>query len=336
MVRFPAEWEPQDSVLMVFPHEEMDWADDLQSAESVFLRMASSISAIQKLILVCKDVEKTKTLFCYHDRISFVSLPANDTWIRDFGPISVYEAQERKLIDFQFNGWGGKYEATLDNSISKSLSEKWHFMLSKMQHSSLVLEGGSIESDGAGTLMTTKKCLLNPNRNPHYTQKQLEEKLRELLGVKRFLWLEHGGLEGDDTDSHIDTLARFVDTKTIVYVHCEDEKDTHFVELKKMREELERFKTASGEPYRLIPLPLPKARIKDGRRLPATYANFLIINKAILLPVYEDKHDAAMIVLFKRLFPTREIIPINALRLIEEGGSIHCSTMQIIQQKELR
>ena len=328
MIRLPAEWEEQDSILMVFPHTQTDWADDMQRAQSVFLRMASSIAATQKLILVCDDVEKTKNFFCYHDRISFLALPSNDTWIRDFGPICIYHDNVRKLIDFQFNGWGGKYEASLDNIITKSLHDKWHFMVSPLISSDLVLEGGSIESDGQGTLMTTKKCLLNPNRNPHLSQTEIEEKLKELLGIKRFLWLEHGELEGDETDGHIDTLARVVDERTIAYVTCEKE-DSHYEELKKMEDELKLFRTFDNKPYRLIPLPLPSPIHKDNKRLPATYANFLITNKTVLLPVYDDYHDKPMTVLFKALFPNREIIPINALRLIEEGGSIHCSTMNI-------
>ncbi len=323
MIRLPAEWEEQDSILMVFPHKGTDWANDMQSAQSVFLRMASSISAFQKLILICDDVEETKNLFCYHDRISFVKLETNDTWIRDFGPISVYHDSRRKFIDFQFNGWGNKYEASLDNKVSKSLFDKCHFILSDF-----VLEGGSIESDGKSSLMSTKKCLLNPNRNPHLSQAEIEEKLCTMLGIKRFLWLEHGELEGDDTDAHIDTLARFIDESTIAYVTCEKE-DSHHKELQKMHEELKAFKTSDNKPYRLIPLPLPSAKYKNAKRLAATYANFLITNKSILLPVYDDYHDSAMIALFKTLYPSREIIPINALRLIEEGGSIHCSTMQI-------
>ena len=328
MIRMPAEWEPQECILMVFPHIQTDWADDMQRAQSVFLRIASSIAATQKLILVCDDVEKTKQFFCYHDRISFVSLPSNDTWIRDFGPISVYHDDVRTLIDFQFNGWGEKYKASLDNMITKALHDKWYFVLSPLIHTDLVLEGGSIESDGNTTIMTTKKCLLNPNRNPHLNQQKIEEKLKALLGVKRFLWLEHGELEGDDTDGHIDMLARFVDERTIAYVTCEKE-DSHYEALKKMEKELKTFRTIDNQPYRLIPLPLPSPIYHDKQRLPASYANFLITNKTVLLPIYEDYHDKPMVSLFKKLFPTREIIPINALRLIEEGGSIHCSTMNI-------
>ena len=329
MKRVPAEWEEQDAILMVFPHERTDWVDDFTRAQRVFLRMASSISATQKLILICDNVEKTKQLFCYHDRISFVQLPTNDTWIRDFGPISIYHDSTRELLDFTFNGWGDKYEASLDNEVTKALHTKWYFMLSSLHSDSFVLEGGSIECDGEGTLLTTTQCLLNPNRNPKLSKQEIEEKLTSTLGIKRFLWLEHGFLEGDDTDGHIDTLARFIDNESIVYVSCEDPEDIHFKELAKMKKELEGFKTSQGKPYRLIPLPLPQAKYKEDQRLPATYANFLITNRSILLPIYNDPLDQKMIKCFKNLFPNREIIPIDATRLIEEGGSIHCSTMQV-------
>lgn len=329
MTRLPAEWEKQEAILMSFPHADTDWADDLQSALSVFVRMASSICYNQKLILVCDDVEKTRELFCYHDKISFVKLPTNDTWIRDYGPISIYEDGERKLIDFTFNAWGGKFDANLDNAVTKQLHEKWHFGVSPLLKEEMILEGGSIESDGEGTLMTTSACLLNPNRNPSMDKEAIEAKLKELFGAKRILWVDHGELMGDDTDAHIDTLARFVSADTIAYVSCDDESDPHFGDLQKMKKQLEGFTTIDGKPYNLIPLPLPSAKYKDGQRLGATYANFLICNHVVLLPTYEDEKDADMVALFKELYPTREIIPINAMRLIEQGGSIHCSTLHI-------
>ncbi len=331
MTRLPAEWEKQDSVLMVFPHKNSDWASDLKSAQSVFLRIASSICFKQKLILVCDNKEEIKKMFCYHDKISFVEYDTNDTWIRDFGPISVYKENKRVLLDFEFNGWGGKFESSKDNLVTNYLHKNWHFGLDKLIHEDMVLEGGSIESDGIGTLLTTKKCLLNPNRNPHLSQKQIEKKLKNILGISRILWLENGELLGDDTDAHIDTLARFITPDTIAYVCCEDEKDPHFKPLKKMKKELESFRTQDAQPYKLVPLPLPNPIYKNNQRLPATYANFLIANHVVLLPAYNDPRDKEMVELFKKLFPTREIIPINALRLIEEGGSIHCSTMQVIK-----
>ena len=314
---------------MVFPHQNSDWADDLKSAESVFLRIASSICFKQKLILVCDDRERVKEMFCYHDKISFVELDTNDTWIRDFGPITIYENGERKLIDFRFNGWGGKFDAALDDKVTNHLHKNWHFGISPLLHEEMVLEGGSIESDGQGTLLTTARCLLNPNRNPNMTKEQIEEKLTDLFGLKRILWLHHGELIGDDTDAHIDTLARFIDPETIAYVTCINPDDPHYDELQKMKMELESFRTLQGKPYRLIPLPLPAPKVKNGQRLPATYANFLIANHVVLLPTYEDPLDKEMVSRFKELFPNREIIPIKATRLIEEGGSIHCSTMQV-------
>ena len=329
MRRVPAEWEPQESVLMVFPHEKSDWADDLKSAESVFLRIASSICFKQKLILVCDDRERVKEMFCYHDKISFVELDTNDTWIRDFGPITIYENGERKLIDFRFNGWGGKFDAALDDKVTGYLHKNWHFGISPLLHEEMVLEGGSIESDGQGTLLTTARCLLNPNRNPDMTKAQIEEKLTDLFGLERILWLHHGELIGDDTDAHIDTLARFIDPETIAYVTCDNPDDPHYEELQKMKAELESFRTLEGKPYRLIPLPLPAPKVKNGQRLPATYANFLIANHVVLVPTYEDPLDKEMVSCFKELFPDREIIPVKATRLIEEGGSIHCSTMQV-------
>ncbi len=317
MIRLPAEWERQESVLMVFPHANSDWADELLSAKSVFVKMASAICYKQKLILICDDIKSTKELFCYHNNISFIKLKTNDTWIRDFGPISIYDDNRRKLIDFQFNGWGGKFDFKLDNIVSKQLFEQLYFK-------DFVLEGGSIDSDGDGVVLTTSKCLLNPNRNGSTTKDEIEKKFKTFFGTKKILWIDGVQLDGDDTDGHIDTLARFVDKRTIVYVDG----------FKEMREQLESFKDLSNRPYNLIPLPSLNV-YKNGRRLPATYANFLIINHAILLPIYNDKSDTKVINLFKKLFPTREIIPINSLRLIEEGGSIHCSTMNIVSRETL-
>ncbi|MCH9813172.1 MAG: agmatine deiminase family protein, partial [Epsilonproteobacteria bacterium] len=214
MRRLPAEWEKQDAILMSFPHAKSDWADDLTSALSVFLRIASSICFNQKLILVCDDIETTKKLFCYHDKISFVKCPTDDTWIRDYGPITIYENKTRTLLDFQFNAWGGKFAYAYDNAVTKFLHQKWHFAISPLESIDFILEGGSIESDGLGTLLTTSRCLLNPNRNSTLTKNDVELKLKSLLGASRILWLDHGELIGDDTDAHIDTLARFVSTDT--------------------------------------------------------------------------------------------------------------------------
>jgi len=336
MIRYPAEWEKQEMILMAFPHSNTDWSNDIKSAYSIFVKIASAICYNQKLIILLPkvDKEKIKNMFCYHDKISFVSYETNDTWIRDFGPISVYKDGNRVIKNFIFNGWGGKYKHEKDNNATSYLHKEWHFGVSEKEDIDFVLEGGSIDSDGAGTILTTNKCLLNKNRNPKYNKLQIEDILKDELGIDRVLWLEHGYLAGDDTDSHIDMLARFVSRETIVYIKCEDKEDEHYSELKQMEEELKSFRTKEGKPYKLIPLPFPKAIYKDGQRLPASYANFLIINNAIILPIYKDESDKIVIEIFKELFPTREIIPLDSRRLIEEGGSIHCSTMHVCTQKE--
>ena len=326
---FPTEWHRQESVLMAFPHEETDWADDLKAALTPFVRIASFIAWNQPLLLLCRDPEKVKAHFCDVRNITFLKIPFDDTWTRDYGPITVYEGGRRKFLDFTFNGWGGKFESAQDNAVTETLVKRG-YLYGDYEKVDFVLEGGSIETDGKGTLLTTSRCLLNPNRNPGWSREAIEALLQKKLGVTRILWLDHGELEGDDTDAHIDTLARFTDTRTIAHVACDDPDDPHYEALAKMKAQLESFRTPEGEPYRLVPLPLPSPKHDDeGNRLPATYANFLITNHAVLLPTYRDPLDKTMTALFKRLFPGREIIPIDCLPLIRQGGSLHCSTMQI-------
>ena len=328
---FPPEWHKQRAILMAFPHKNSDWSNDLQSAYSIFVKIASAISFKEKLIILIPEDEreKIKNFFCIQDKITFLNYETNDTWIRDFGPICTYENGNRVINDFIFNAWGEKYEFEKDNLVNEFLYKNYIFYPSKLKKIDFVLEGGSIDSDGAGTILTTSKCLLNKNRNKEYSKEKIEEILYKTLGADRVLWLNYGFLEGDDTDSHIDMLARFVSRETIVYVKCENKDDLHYEELSKMEEELQNFRQKNGAPYNLVPLPLPKPIYKDGKRLPASYVNFLITNHAVILPIYKDENDKKVINIFKELFPKKEIIPLDSRRLIEEGGSIHCSTMQI-------
>lgn len=331
----PAEWEKQRAVLMSFPHEETDWYDakidtDLDAVLSPFIRIAQGIAYAEAVYIICKDKEKTASLFCSTRNMTFIEIPANDTWIRDYGYISIKENKETKLLDFTFDGWGGKFEASLDNAVNRTLHKKGYLGVTPLKTIDLVLEGGSIESDGEGTILTTTTCLCNPNRNGGLTKQALEVLLEEHLGAKRVLWLDHGYLSGDDTDSHVDTLARFVNTDTIMYVQCLDKEDEHYDALNKMEAQLRSFKTNEGNAYNLIPLPMTDAIYDDeGKRLPATYANFLITNDALIYPTYDDKKDKEVHEIFKAVFLDREIIPVNCLKLIEQGGSLHCSTMQI-------
>ena len=305
------EWERQEFVQLVFPHKDTDWRDYLNEAIETFTKIAYAIARYQK-VLICYEDENTIT-HLNHKNFIFKKVKNNDTWARDFGAISIKKNNEIKLLDFKFNGWGLKFPANYDNLISRKI-----FNIYKSYN--FVLEGGSIDTNGE-VLLTTSKCLLEENRNYPMTKEEIENFLKKELFIKEIIWLNHGFLEGDDTDSHIDTLARFVNKDTIVYCKCEDIHDIHYEELKKMEEELKKTK------FNLIPIPLPAPKYYDGERLPATYANFLIINEAVILPTYEDKNDKYVIDLFKEIFD-REIIPINANILIRQHGSIHCVTKE--------
>ncbi len=326
----PAEWQKLRVVLMAFPHKNTDWNSNLKSALVPFIRIAQAIAYKTPVYIICDNSQDISGLFCSTRNMSFIEIPTNDTWIRDYGYISVVENGEVKLLDFTFDGWGGKFEASLDNAVNRVLHKKGYMGTTPIESIDFVLEGGSIESDGEGTILTTSKCLCNPNRNGGLSKEEVEERLSEYLGAKRVLWLDYGYLAGDDTDSHIDTLARFVSNNTIMYVKCLDEDDEHYEELKKMEEQLKSFRRVEGEPYRLIALPMPTAKFdKEGNRLPATYANFLITDGALIYPTYSVDEDKIAHEVFKSFFTDKEIIPVECSRLIEEGGSLHCSTMQI-------
>jgi len=326
----PPEWQRQRAVLMAFPHKNTDWNSDLNAALTPFIRIAQAIAYSTPVFIICDNKESISSLFCYPDNLTFIEIDTNDTWIRDFGYISIVEDAEVKLLDFKFDAWGGKFEADLDNAVNEKLHKKGYMGITPLEKIDFVLEGGSIESDGEGTVLTTTACLCNANRNGGLRKDEVEKKLQEYLGAKRVLWLNHGYLAGDDTDSHIDTLARFVSVDTIMYVKCDNEQDEHYESLKKMEEELRKFRDSEQKVYNLLPLPLPSAKYdRQNNRLPATYVNFFITNGALIYPTYSVKEDKIAHEIFKIFFRDKEIIPVECSRLIEEGGSLHCSTMQI-------
>jgi agmatine deiminase len=334
--RLPAEWEIQDGVLMAWPHEGTDWAYMLDDIRPVFADIIKQITRFERVLLTApfaaSATEYLDSVGVDLTRVTVCEIPNNDTWARDFGPITVFYNNKPILLDFGFNGWGLKFPAHFDNLVSRVLKNNGHLCPS-MNTIGLILEGGSIESDGLGTILTTAECLLSPNRNPQLNKSEVEQALASLLGAKRVLWLNHGCLAGDDTDSHIDTLARICPDNTIVYQACKNPLDEHYAPLKMMEQELQGFTAPDGSPYRLLPLPWPTARFDEqAHRLPATYANFLVINGAVLVPAYRDpENDRAAVKIISRAFPGREIIGIDCLPLIEQHGSLHCVTMQLPQ-----
>ncbi len=336
-IQLAAEWAPQSAVILTWPHIHSDWQPLLKRVEPVFCDIAYHSALQQQVLINCWDgshrIHVNKLL---RERgvdlrkIRFYTIKSNDSWSRDHGPITIFRQQKPVVLDFSFNGWGNKYEAQLDNAINRQLYHQGAFADHPFESIDFILEGGSIESDGLGTLLTTRRCLLSPQRNSSLNQSQIETQLSQRLGFDRFLWLEHGHLAGDDTDSHIDTLARFCRADTICYVSCNDPAEEHYPALQAMAAELAAFRQRNGKPYTLIPLPMPQPiHNEKGVRLPATYANFLIINNAVLIPSYEDEHDSLAQQQLASCFPDRKIIAINCTPLIEQYGSLHCVTMQL-------
>lgn len=328
----PSEWHHQSAVQLTWPHAGTDWASMLDEVNECFVEIAREISKREKLIVVCQNKLDVQSLVsdCNLDNITFSECDTDDTWARDHAGITVMENDRPVLLDFGFNGWGGKFPAGKDNLITKALykSKAFNESVGYQDFNHFILEGGSIESDGQGTLLTTSECLLSKTRNPTYSRPGVEELLRSSLGVQKVLWLNHGYLSGDDTDSHIDTLARFCNESTIAYVKCDDDRDEHYSTLKEMENELKSFTNLEGESYNLVPLPMADPVWFDGERLPATYANFLIINGAVLLPFYGSEKDEKARSILHSVFPDREVIGINCSSLIKQHGSLHCVTMQ--------
>ncbi|WP_346695975.1 agmatine deiminase family protein [Barnesiella viscericola] len=335
-ILFPAEWYPQSGIQLTWPHEETDWAYMLDEVITCYIELAREIARRERLLIVTPHPKQVKQLLqgvVDLEAVTFAQCPTNDTWARDHGGITLFCDGTPAIYDFKFNGWGLKFAANYDNLITSTLCRQGRFNARYENRLNFVVEGGALESDGAGTLLTTSECLLSPNRNGEWSQARIEEYLKETFGLQRVLWLDHGYLAGDDTDSHIDTLARFAPGNTIVYVQCTDPTDEHYEALRRMEEQLRTFTTLEGTPYRLLPLPMADAVYdENGERLPATYANFLIMNDAVLYPTYrQPANDQAAAQVLQQAFPDREIVGIDCSPLIRQHGSLHCVTMQYPQ-----
>ena len=269
------------------------------------------------------------------EELLIVGEPSNDTWARDHGFITLVNDQGGvKLLDFCFNGWGEKFPADLDNAINRRLFDEGKISGDYVNCLDFVLEGGSIESDGRGTIFTTSGCLLAPHRNQPMTQAEIEARLKKDLCAERILWIDHGHLTGDDTDGHIDTLVRICPDDTLLYVGCDDSEDEQYEDLRLMEAQLQTFRTLGGKPYRLMRLPMPQPIYENSERLPATYANFLVVNGAVLCPTYDQpEQDAEALRIIGEAFPDREIVGIDCRSVIRQHGSLHCCTMQFPQVK---
>ena len=342
----PSEWHQQVAVQLTWPHAKTDWAPYLEDIVRMEVRMADEITKRENLIIATPKKDAVKELLSTQlteqqlSRVRIVEMPTDDTWARDHGAITLLPRIEdgektgkNILLDFCFNGWGKKFPADNDNRITQNLNSSRvfenYYEYVMRDHLDFVLEGGSIESDGKGTVFTTSQCLMAPNRNQPLTKKEIEEYLKKTLCAEQIVWLDYGNLIGDDTDGHIDTIVRIAPNDTILYVKCEDKNDEQFDDFNALENQLQNLRTKEGKPYRLLPLPMPKAMYDDGDRLPATYANFLIINGAVLVPTYNQPYlDKKAMDIIQTAFPDREIIGIDAQVAVRQHGSLHCLTMQ--------
>lgn len=333
----PPEWARQSAVQLTWPHEGTDWREYLPEINATYVEMADAITRHEGLLVVTPEPEHVAALLkerlteWQFNRVKIHKCPTNDTWARDHAFITLTDGREKRLLDFRFNGWGDKFPAALDNAINRSLYINKVVDGEYVDHNDFVLEGGSIESDGQGTVMTTTQCLMAPHRNQPLTRPEIEQKLKDMLGAERIIWIEHGRLEGDDTDGHIDTIVRMAPNDTLLYIGTDDATDANYSELRLMEEQLKELRTACGRPYRLLRLPMPRPIYDGDDRLPATYANFLIINGAVIYPTYaQPDNDAEAARVIAEAFPDRELIAIDSRTVVRQHGSLHCCTMQYL------
>ncbi|MBZ7954494.1 agmatine deiminase family protein [Campylobacter sp. W0018] len=316
MIKSIPEWSEQEYLILSLPHEKTDWKPYLDEILKSYHEFVRVVSQFQKVLLIAPQ-DQDFIPFKDIKNVEFFKCDTNDTWIRDFGPIDILKDDRLQALDFTFNAWGNKFQSELDNAVNSKLFDiKFKEKLEKID---MILEGGSIDFNGDGAMLTTTNCLLNTNRNSHLDKTQIDQKLKEIFGLKYIIWLENGFIKGDDTDSHVDILARFIDKNTIAHCVCEDEKDEHFLPLKKMQEELEK----TG--FNLLPLPLPKPFFYDNRRMGATYANFVFVNNALIVPLYKDDNDNIVIERLSKALPDRKIVGVDARVFVRQNGSLHCS-----------
>lgn len=342
----PEEWHRQACVQLTWPHEDTDWRPYLEDITDTFIQIVKAVVQYEPLVIAAKYPVRVREQLMESlgeeemGRVSIYECDNDDTWARDHAFITLVPAYAQagggaegkaplRLLDFRFNGWGEKFAADRDNRVSRTLLEKGAFHGERIDYDDFVLEGGSIESDGRGTVLTTSVCLMAPHRNQPMSQDEVEQVLKERLCARKIVWLDHGQLIGDDTDGHIDTIVRVCPDNTLLYVGCDDERDPQYADLKALECQLREATDADGNHYRLLKLPMPSAIYDGDERLPATYANFLIVNGAVIVPTYaQEENDARALELVAEAFPGYDIIGIDSRTIVRQHGSIHCLTMQ--------
>ena len=334
-VRLKAEWEECECVMLALPAPHTDWNYILPEALEQYRRLVDALTGagVHCLLLShSREYAETALSGCVLDKVTVVEADYNDTWTRDYGPLTVERGGRIRALDFGFNGWGLKFAADKDNLVNLHLSEKTVFIPEAYRNErDFILEGGSVETDGHGTLLTTSRCLQSPNRNGGKRKDEIAGILHHRLGTDHILWLDYGALEGDDTDSHIDTLARIAPNSVILFTGCRNMDDPHFEPLLAMRAQLSLFRTPEGEPYNLVELPMPGAIYdEEGMRLPATYANYLVTPTHIFMPTYKSPAaDHLAMQMVRVAFPDHEVVGVDCTTLIKQHGSLHCATMQL-------
>lgn len=334
--RMLPEWTDQDAVLLAWPHEASAWAPWIGAIEATYRNLAAAIARFEPLVVLCRDGDHAAATRAQLSlagisptRYRIAEQPFDDTWVRDYGPLARASDGQVELLDFRFNGWGGRHPAERDDGVNAGLAAAGWFAAPLLEESR-ILEGGAVETDGTGTLLLTRRSQFAPGRNDDPDEATAEAWLTEKLGVDRVLWLEHGGLKGDDTDGHVDTLVRFADTTTLIHQHCDDPDDPHYDPLSDLAAELTELRTAEDQPYALHPLPWPRPQYDEqGERLPATYANFLLVNGGVIAPTYNDAADTEALAVLQRCFPDREVVGVDARNLLLQAGSVHCATLQL-------
>lgn len=334
-IRFLAEWEECESVFLTLPDTHTDWDYIIDEAREQYVKIIHALTQNGvKCLVLTTDVPAAELLLAGVDQslVTFVEGDYNDTWTRDYGPLSVIRGERRRALDFGFNGWGLKFAADKDNLVNLDLTKKLVILPDAYRNErDFTLEGGSIDTDGEGTILTTTRCLCSPNRNGGKSKGEINDILCQRLGADHVLWLDYGALAGDDTDSHIDTLCRMAPYNTIIFTGCRNVDDDHFEELLKMRAQLTLFRNKEGQPYNLVELPLPDPIYdEDGERLPASYANYLVTPECLFVPVYnQPQNDQLACNTLRIAFPDHKVVPVECMTLIKQHGSLHCATMQL-------